>query len=145
MSNLLKKDKGFTLIEVVLVLAIAGLLLVVVFLAVGGAQKARRDSARKNDAGRILAAAEQQASNSAGVYPADGVGPASTYFSGSDPDGNAYSFAATAPTAAGVVQYRASADCTGNTPTVVATLGARVVAVGIYQEQGGGVYCVTNK
>ena len=37
-----------TLIEIVLVLAIAGLLLVIVFLAVSGAQKSRRDSQRKN-------------------------------------------------------------------------------------------------
>jgi prepilin-type N-terminal cleavage/methylation domain-containing protein len=44
-----QKEKGFTLIEIVLVLAIAGLLLVIVFLAVSGAQKSRRDSQRKND------------------------------------------------------------------------------------------------
>jgi prepilin-type N-terminal cleavage/methylation domain-containing protein len=54
-SNLLKKEKGFTLIEIVLVLAIAGLLLVIVFLAVSGAQKSRRDTQRKNDNARLLA------------------------------------------------------------------------------------------
>ena len=69
MSNLIKKDKGFTLIEIVLVLAIAGLLLVIVFLAVSGAQKSRRDTQRKNDVSRVAAALENYASNNNGVYP----------------------------------------------------------------------------
>lgn len=69
MSNLIKKDKGFTLIEIVLVLAIAGLLLVIVFLAVSGAQKSRRDSQRKNDVSRIAAALESYSSNNNGSYP----------------------------------------------------------------------------
>lgn len=69
MSNLLKKEKGFTLIEIVLVLAIAGLLLVIVFLAVSGAQKSRRDSQRKNDLSRIAAQLESFAGNYNGCYP----------------------------------------------------------------------------
>lgn len=69
MSKLLKKEKGFTLIEIVLVLAIAGLLLVIVFLAVSGAQKSRRDTQRKNDLSRIAANVESFASNNNGCYP----------------------------------------------------------------------------
>lgn len=69
MRNLLKKDKGFTLIEIVLVLAIAGLILVIVFLAVSGAQKSRRDTQRKNDVARIAASLESYASNNKGAYP----------------------------------------------------------------------------
>jgi prepilin-type N-terminal cleavage/methylation domain-containing protein len=69
-SNLLlKKEKGFTLIEIVLVLAIAGLLLVIVFLAVSGAQKSRRDTQRKNDLSRIASSLESSASNNNGSYP----------------------------------------------------------------------------
>jgi prepilin-type N-terminal cleavage/methylation domain-containing protein len=68
-SSLLKKEKGFTLIEIVLVLAIAGLILLMVFLAVSGAQKSRRDTQRKNDLARVAAQVENYASNSAGVYP----------------------------------------------------------------------------
>lgn len=68
MSNLLKKEKGFTLIEIVLVLAIAGMLLVIVFLAVSGAQKSRRDTQRKNDNARLLAQVEACASNHNGDY-----------------------------------------------------------------------------
>lgn len=47
--------RGFTLIEIVLVLAIAGLLLVIVFLAVGQVQKARRDAQRKQDLAAFVA------------------------------------------------------------------------------------------
>lgn len=51
-----KRRSGFTLIEIVLVLALASLLLVIVFLAVQGAQKARRDYQRKEDLSRTMAA-----------------------------------------------------------------------------------------
>ncbi len=70
MSNLLKQDKkGFTLIEIVLVLAIAGLIMVIVLLAVSGAQKSRRDTQRKNDLNRVAGQLISYASNNNGVYP----------------------------------------------------------------------------
>lgn len=71
MSNLLKRDKGFTLIEVVIVLAIGALIILIVLQAVNSAQKANRDSARKTEAARVVSLLEQYASNSAGLYPAD--------------------------------------------------------------------------
>ena len=52
------QPRGFTLIEIVLVLAIAGLLLMIVFVAVSGAQKSRRDFQRKNYAARVAASLE---------------------------------------------------------------------------------------
>ena len=61
--------KGFTLIEIVIVLAIAALIMVIVFVAVQGAQRARRDTATKNDVNRILALAENFASANSGKYP----------------------------------------------------------------------------
>src|ERR1700722_7969066 len=64
-----KKDQGFTLIEIMLVLAIAGLILVIVFLAVSGAQKARRDTQRKEDVARMATLLESYASNNSGNYP----------------------------------------------------------------------------
>lgn len=75
MLNKLKDKKGFTLIEIVLVLAIAGLILVIVFLAVSGAQRSRRDSQRKNDLSRIAAQLEQFASNNNGCYPESAATP----------------------------------------------------------------------
>lgn len=66
-----KKSPGFTLIEVVIVLAIAGLIFVIVLLAVSQAQQARRDTQRKNDLNRITAQLEQFASNNNGSYPSE--------------------------------------------------------------------------
>src|SRR5687768_3768450 len=62
----MRNRNGFTLIEIVLVLAIAGLLLVVVFLAVSGAQKSRRDFQRKNDLSQMVAAVEAWRGNNMG-------------------------------------------------------------------------------
>jgi prepilin-type N-terminal cleavage/methylation domain-containing protein len=64
-----KKEQGFTLIEIVLVLAIAGLIMIIVFLAVTGAQRSRRDSQRNNDLSRIASQLEIFASNNGGCYP----------------------------------------------------------------------------
>jgi prepilin-type N-terminal cleavage/methylation domain-containing protein len=70
-SKIDKDQKGFTIIEVVLVLAIAGLIFLIVFLALPQLQRSRRDTQRKNDVGRILAELENYASNNNGDYPAN--------------------------------------------------------------------------
>ena len=145
MSNLLKKEKGFTLIEIVLVLAIAGLLLVIVFLAVSGAQKSRRDSQRKNDLGRLEAALENYASNSNGVYPVAAGGAPSAAFTGAytpsnfnDPStGSAYTYGALGG-AAGVINY-----ATGGTACDGSALSARQIKVQMQLEQG--IACRDNK
>jgi len=67
----LKKDKGFTIIEVVLVLAIAGLIFLIVFLALPQLQQSRRDTQRRNDAGRVVATLETYAGNNNGQYPSN--------------------------------------------------------------------------
>ena len=54
MSKKLNK-KGFTLIEVVLVLAIGGLIFLLAFIAFQQVSTNRRDTQRRNDAGRVLA------------------------------------------------------------------------------------------
>lgn len=56
MFNKIHKDnKGFTIIEVLIVLAIAGLIMLIVFLAVPALQRNQRNNARNNDASRIAA------------------------------------------------------------------------------------------
>ena len=49
-----KLNKGFTIIEVVLVLAIAGLIFLAVFLALPALQRNQRDTQRKNDMSRLI-------------------------------------------------------------------------------------------
>jgi prepilin-type N-terminal cleavage/methylation domain-containing protein len=68
-----KSWSGFTLIEIVLVLAIAGLILIIVFLAVSGAQRTRRDAQRKSDIARIAAAVNSYAANNNDHTPDDPV------------------------------------------------------------------------
>lgn len=58
--------KGFTLIEIVIVLAIAALIMVVVFLAVQGAQRGQRDQARKDTTNRVLSQVQSWSGNNGG-------------------------------------------------------------------------------
>jgi prepilin-type N-terminal cleavage/methylation domain-containing protein len=58
-----KQDSGFTIIEVMIVLAIAGLILLIVFLAVPALQRSSRNTQRKSDVGRIGSAATTVLSN----------------------------------------------------------------------------------
>ncbi|HSE61169.1 MAG TPA: type II secretion system protein [Candidatus Saccharimonadales bacterium] len=62
-----KKSVGFTIIEVILVLAIAGLIFLVVFLAIRSAQIAARDNQRKSAAMDLLNAAVQWHTNKPGA------------------------------------------------------------------------------
>lgn len=63
--------KGFTIIEVVLVLAIAGLIFLMVFVALPALQAGQRDTARKNDVSAVAAAVNSYASANKGQYPDD--------------------------------------------------------------------------
>lgn len=71
LSNIRKRkaQKGFTLIEVMIVLAIAGLILLVVFLAVPALQRNARNTQRREDAGNILSAVSEYIANNNGSLP----------------------------------------------------------------------------
>ena len=56
--------KAFTIIEVVLVLAIAGLIFLMVFIALPTLQRNQRDTQRKNDLSRLKTALDSYKSNS---------------------------------------------------------------------------------
>lgn len=62
-----RDNKGFTIIEVLIVLAIAGLILLIVFLAVPALQRNSRNTARNNDAARISASITECLSNRNGI------------------------------------------------------------------------------
>ena len=63
------KKSGFTIIEVVLVLAIAGLIFLMVFIALPALQRNQRDTQRKNDIGRVLTAVQKYQANNRGNMP----------------------------------------------------------------------------
>ena len=73
-----KSDQGFTIIEVMIVLAIAGLILLIVFLAVPALQRNSRNTSRKNDVGAILGAASEYLSNNNGILPSNAQAPTNT-------------------------------------------------------------------
>ena len=64
-----KTKKGFTIIEVVLVLAIAGLIFIMVFIALPALQRSQRDTQRKRNIQLVSAALESYKSNNKGRYP----------------------------------------------------------------------------
>jgi prepilin-type N-terminal cleavage/methylation domain-containing protein len=76
-----KSDSGFTIIEVMIVLAIAGLILLIVFLAVPALQRNSRNTSRKNDVASVLGAASEFLSNNNGVLPST-ANPANTNAAG---------------------------------------------------------------
>ena len=71
MHNPQPEISGFTIVEVMIVLAIAGLILAVVFVAVPALQRNSRDTQRKVDVGNIRAGINTYASNNKGAIPDD--------------------------------------------------------------------------
>lgn len=61
------RHQGFTIIEVVLVLAIAGLIFLMVFIALPALQRSQRDQARRTDVGLVAAAVKNWRSNNRGI------------------------------------------------------------------------------
>lgn len=64
-----RKEDGFTIIEVLIVLAIAGLILLVVFLAVPALQRNSRNTQRRQDVSVYLSAVNEFIDNNAGQLP----------------------------------------------------------------------------
>ena len=63
------KAAGFTIIEVMIVLAIAGLIMAIVFLAIPALQKTNRNTQRKNDVSRISSLINDFVANNNGKLP----------------------------------------------------------------------------
>lgn len=136
-------NKGFTIIEVVLVLAIAGLIFLIVFLALPQLQRSRRDTQRKNDAGRILAQLENYAGNNNGNYPENLTEMndfIARYLTANgdvfkDPQGANYtlSYVNTQPGAIGTLSYQDGYKCNGE---AMAAGNDRDIAVLMPLEQG---------
>lgn len=77
--NVQRKEKGFTIIEVVLVLAIAGLIFLMVFIALPALQRNQRDAARKSEVGTVASAITTYQSNNRGQSPSDDASTFGSY------------------------------------------------------------------
>ena len=60
---------GFTIIEVMIVLAIAGLIMLIVFLAVPALQRSGRNTQRKSEASQVAGVVADYVSNNEGTLP----------------------------------------------------------------------------
>lgn len=78
MGKVQKNETGFSIIEVLIVLAIAGLIMVVVFLAVPALQRNARNNALSTNANNIYAGASNYLSNNNGSLPATQAAAAPT-------------------------------------------------------------------
>lgn len=146
------KEKGFTIIEVVLVLAIAGLIFLMVFIALPALQRNQRDTQRKNDMSRVQTAIQNYQSNNRNQLPTFGAGFISSYLttggdSFADPNGNAYSFHAganptTFETDSARIYYSIGKVCDGENVSSE-NKGNQKVAIQ-YKLEGGGIACVNN-
>ncbi len=150
--------KGFTIIEVVLVLAIAGLIFLMVFVALPALQSGQRDTARKQDVGNVGTGITNYMSANRNALPpnsapttAANLGTPGNGFLSAVSQGttavNVRAYTATATATDSVVDVYKGARCgavsTSNKNQVALTTGsARQYVMVTLLENGGGVaYC----
>ena len=156
-----KNKDGFTIIEVVLVLAIAALIFLMVFIALPALQRNQRDTQRKSDAGRVASQIAQWQSSHRGAVPTAAQFTANfipQYMQSgggqfNDPNGNDYTvittntaitanLASNATTGA-TLRYFPSSQCNADPGAAAATSTARKFSVTV-QLESGVAYCVDN-
>lgn len=151
------KEKGFTIIEVVLVLAIAGLIFLMVFIALPALQRSQRDTQRKQDLSRALTQVNNYQSNNRNSLPSDWNAFATNYLRASgdtfaDPSGGDYTFqtpvvgvstltGSFSTSNQGNIYVNTGATC--GTDGAVVAAGSNKVSLRLYLE-GGGIDCTNN-
>lgn len=154
MSTQQLKQKGFTIIEVVLVLAIAALIFLMVFIALPALQRGQRDEARKTVLGKVATAVTNYQSNKRGQQPANGAALAG-YVDGTAQGAdtiidNNYTVRVTNFQANGVgaasettVHVMRQAKCNSTGDAAVSTgASIRNAAVLMRMENGGSILCM---
>lgn len=157
------EERGFTIIEVLIVLAIAGLILLIVFLAVPALQRNSRNTQRRSDVSALLSGVSEFSNDNQGTTPAaatyatkvvtytnTGAGASSVstaklgYYTAAPTvivtsvAGGAGAIPGTAP-ASNAVDIIVGAVCNGNTPTTTNATSRSVVAFFSVEQSGGDV------
>lgn len=150
-----QKDKGFTIIEVVLVLAIAGLIFLMVFIALPALQRSQRDTQRRNDLSRAQTAVNNYQTNNRNKLPTFDNNFIQKYLitgandSFNDPNGTPYAFvegdAENKYSGENAnIYYTIGSVCSGEEDNPLrGKQGAGKVALQ-YKLEGGGLACVSN-
>ncbi len=126
MKTKLKNQKGFTIIEVLIVLAIAGLILLIVFLAVPALQRNSRNTQSRNAAAAVLGGVNDFSTANNGTFPttvavANGI-VTFTGAAGTTPSeakvkaGTTVALANGVPAATGAINVAINYGCNGNAP-----------------------------
>lgn len=146
-----KKQEGFTIIEVLIVLAIAGLIILIVFLAVPALQRNSRNTQRKNDVSALGGAMNEYINNNSGALPADAAafnGNVKTsakvsFYDASTTTSIVYTKNTSAVSPAGpgagsndIVQIQTYSKCNGNSSTTTGATARSVIA--LYRVETGG-------
>lgn len=107
-----KKSAGFTIIEVLIVLAIAGLILLIVFLAVPALQRNSRNTTAKNDAQNVLGGVSEFQGANNGKIPTGASGTGDITFAGTTPTKISIQGTTSVKTVAADSTYSATASTT---------------------------------
>lgn len=149
--NLKRKQNGFTIIEVVLVLAIAGLIFLMVFIALPALQRSQRDTARKSDVGAVASAVVSFTGNNRGTFPAtaDLTSYAKNVSSNTDPNKITVAPAGSASItpadgAITVVQGTVCDTSSQNSQTFTAGTTNQFTVTTMIEAGGGVAYCQNN-
>ena len=141
MKQITKRQGGFTLIEVVLVLAIGALIILMALLAFNGAQRSRRDTARTNLVGTIQSSVEQYAGNAGGEYPdATAFGVLVTTNKWEDPKGGAIATTGSSAANPGILYLRGG-SCSG---TAIVGGSSNTAYAVQYKQENGQTACKSN-
>ncbi len=168
MSKQELKQKGFTIIEVVLVLAIAALIFLMVFIALPALQRNTRDQARKESVGKVASAITTYQSNKRGSQPTEGsqlagyvdggnatgavadTGPENITFTGTEADTlvdnnyvvtvNAFGKTSTGVAHTNIIQVFTGAKCNASADGAVRG-STRNAAVLVRMENGRQIFC----
>lgn len=155
-KSITKSKKGFTIIEVVLVLAIAGLIFLMVFVALPALQRSQRDTQRRDDMARVATAINQYQTNNGGKLPTNGEDFISKYLRVGgdefvDPSGEPYTARVVAVDTSNKGEASnnmnsGSFEITIYTPAkcqdekAISTNNRRDYAI-VYKLEGSGTYC----
>lgn len=152
-------SKGFTIIEVVLVLAIAGLIFLMVFIALPALQKGQRDTQRKQDLQRISVQMTSYLTNTKSGAPddedrlgsfvrgfLDGSDSTTAGDDYKDPNGNNYIVRyEVAPTVEGQIGYFPRSECDVDAENgIKSSDAARDYAFTMVLENQNAPYCINN-
>lgn len=166
-QQLTKSKTGFTIIEVVLVLAIAGLIFLMVFVALPALQRSQRDTQRRQDYADLSANILNYMTNNGGNLPSAGTDLEESKFlnsKGKDPTGTDYTITvkklASGNTAGagvdalseGKVYVYINANCSSTSTQSnntkgykVPTYDSRAKAYAIFGYLEGGAYCLASE